>query len=151
LASAEQPSPIHPTASEPPKQTNWESRNPTVREFLRNTYGGHCQICHATFARRDGTPYFEARYLVPRTTARWVEDHANALCLCPTCFAKLLYGSVRGPDVVEQLQRADIALPSGAEVSFDLCGETVQLHVAQRHLVDIQALLATGGPDALLR
>ena len=42
---------------------SWEIRDPAVREYLEQTYGGHCQICSATFPRGDGRPFFEAKYL----------------------------------------------------------------------------------------
>ncbi len=124
-----------------------EARDSTVREYLRHTYGGCCQICGAAFPRWDGRVYFEAKYLVPRTAARWVETSGNTLCLCPTCLAKMLHGSVAAPNIVEDLielaGRAP-ALPHGASISFELCGEQVELRFAQRHLIDVGVFLSSG-------
>ena len=129
------------------RRVEWEARDPTVREYLRHTYGGCCQICGAAFRRWDGRVYFEAKYLVPRTAARWVETSGNTLCLCPTCLAKMLYGSVAAPNIVEDLielaGRAP-ALPDGASISFELCGEQVELRFAQRHLIDVGVFLSGG-------
>jgi hypothetical protein len=128
----------------------WEARDPAVRAYLLNTYGGRCQICGMTFPRRDGQPYFEARYLVPRLAARWIDHPGNALCLCATCFAKLLYGAVEGSAVIEQISKvteAAAGLPGGASIRFELCGEPAELNFAQRHLIDLGALLAVAGAD----
>lgn len=123
----------------------WEARDPAVRAYLLQTYGGRCQICHTTFPRRDGQPFFEARYIVPRTERRWLDTPGNSLCLCPTCFAKMLYGSSKAVDILDDLRRlagdADI-LPDGETVNFELCGEPVSIRFAQRHLIDLGALLA---------
>lgn len=129
----------------------WETRDPTVREYLAQTYGGSCQICSSTFPRRDGKPFFEAKYLISPTAARWVDTPGNSLCLCPTCLAKMLHGSVDGPDVLEQLsglaeQAADV--PDGASIEFALCGEKVRMRFAQRHLIDLGVLLNGDQPLA---
>ena len=133
----------------------WEARSPEVREYLRQTYGGRCQICDQVFPRRNGAPYFEARYLVPVPKARWVDMPGNALCLCPTCFAKLLHGSVSLPDVVDRLRALAakaVELRDGARLELTLCGEVASLRFAQRHLIDLGVLLASdqvaiGDPD----
>lgn len=146
-------------AAEPPRdqrwrivpRKEWEARDPSVREYLLRTYGGRCQICGATFVRRDGKPYFEAKYLVSPTVARWTDANGNALCLCPTCLAKLLHGSVDGPDVLDQVndlaEDAD-ALVDGASIQFELCGESAEIRFAQRHLIDTCALLAAAQAGA---
>src|SRR3989442_876073 len=55
------------------RRKEWEPRNPVVRAYLLQTYGGRCQICKADpFPLRDGTPYFEAKYLISPTAARWI-------------------------------------------------------------------------------
>lgn len=122
----------------------WEQRDPAVRAYLLNTYGGRCQICQTTFPRRDGQPFFEARYIVSRVARRWLDTPGNSLCLCPTCLAKTLHGSLRAVDILDDLRElADEAanLPDGGSVSFELCGEPVSIRFAQRHLIDLGALL----------
>jgi hypothetical protein len=126
-------------------QKVWERRDPAVRAYLLQTYGGRCQICQATFPRRDGQPFFEARYIVSRVARRWLDTPGNSLCLCPTCLAKTLHGSSKAIDVVHELRElaGDAAnLPDGGTVSFELCGEPVSMRFAQRHLIDLGALLA---------
>jgi hypothetical protein len=76
----------------------WEAKDPAVGGYLQQTYGGRCQICQATFARRDGKPFFEARYIVSRVARRWLDTPGNSLCLCPTCLAKTLHGTPPRPD-----------------------------------------------------
>jgi hypothetical protein len=126
-------------------QKVWESKDPAVRAYLLETYGGRCQICQATFPRRDGQPFFEARYIVSRVARRWLDTPGNSLCLCPTCLAKTLHGSSKAVDILDELRElaGDAAnLPDGATVSFELCGEPVSIRFAQRHLIDLWALLA---------
>jgi hypothetical protein len=140
--------------AEPPPQDRfnflsrkvWESRDAAVRAYLSNTYGGRCQICQSTFPRRDGQPFFEARYIVSRVARRWLDTPGNSLCLCPTCLAKTLHGSSKAVDILDELRELAedaVNLPDGGTVSFALCGEPVSMRFAQRHLIDLGALLAT--------
>ncbi|ORB68790.1 sacsin N-terminal ATP-binding-like domain-containing protein [Mycolicibacterium tusciae] len=123
----------------------WEARDPAVRAYLLHTYGGRCQICQATFPRRDGQPFFEARYIVSRVEQRWLDTPGNSLCLCPTCLAKTLHGSSKAVDILHELRELAgdaVNLPDGGTASFELCGEPVSIRFAQRHLIDLGALLA---------
>ena len=123
----------------------WEAKNPAVRAYLLQTYGGQCQICQTTFARRDGRPFFEARYFVPRVARRWLDTPGNSLCLCPTCLAKTLHGSSQAVDILDDLRELveDAAnLRDGGSVGFELCGDSISMRFAQRHLIDLGALLA---------
>ena len=116
-----------------------------VREYLNQTYGGRCQICQTTFPQRNGDAYFDAKYLVSPNAGRWVDTPGNALSLCPTCLAKMLHGSVEGSEVLAQiheLAEQATTLTDGATVAFELCGEPVEITFAQRHLIDLAALLA---------
>ena len=126
----------------------WESKNPEVRAFLKEQYDGHCQSCTATFPKRDGENYFEARYLVPRTDdgAAWFDRPGNALCLCATCCAKFEHGSVESPDnIVERLRSLKLKREDGTQplsVQIRLCHEEVSLRFTERHLIDLQQMLA---------
>lgn len=122
----------------------WEPKDPAVRAYLVSAYGGRCQICQTTFPRRDGQPYFEARYIVSRTERRWLDTPANSLCLCPTCLAKTLHGASHAAKILDDLRElAEDAKnrPDGGSVDFVLCGEPVSMRFAERHLIDLGALL----------
>jgi hypothetical protein len=96
----------------------WEPRDPAVRAYLLHTYGGRCQICQSTFPKRDGEPYFEARYIVSRVARRWLDTPGNCLCLCPTCLAKTLHGGSKAANILDELRAlaADAAdLPEGGD------------------------------------
>jgi hypothetical protein len=121
----------------------WEAKDPAVRAYLLQTYGGRCQICQATFPRRDGQPFFDARYIVSRVERRWLDTPGNSICLCPTCLAKTLHGSSKAVDILHDLrQLTEDApdLPDGGNVNIELCGEQVSIGFAQRHLIDLGAL-----------
>ncbi|MBI4608002.1 MAG: hypothetical protein HY726_03205 [Candidatus Rokubacteria bacterium] len=124
----------------------WEAQSPEVRAYLKEQYAGRCQICQGSFARRDGEPYFEAKYLVSRTEARWIDRPGNAICLCPTCLAKFLYGSVESDDIIEQILSFRARAEGGTVeplIRLRLCDVDVALRFTERHLLDVQTLLAT--------
>jgi hypothetical protein len=121
----------------------WEGKDESVRAFLFEQYAGQCQICDATFPRKDGTPYFEGLYLVSRTKGRWIDRPGNVICVCPTCRAKFQYGSVVAPDILDQVTawRTRHEGGFGASLSLELCGVPVQIHFTGKHLLDLQEIL----------
>lgn len=126
----------------------WEGKNTDeVRGFLKETYGGQCQICHGTFPKHDGNPYFEGVYIVSYTGARWIDRPGNVLCLCPNCSAKFQHGSVEVQEnVLEQIQKYQARNEDGSldyRVSIELCGEKCQIRFHQKHMLEIQSLLDT--------
>lgn len=125
----------------------WEAKDGEVRAFLREEYGGRCQICSETFHRRDGEPYFEGVYVVSRTGARWLDNAGNVLCLCANCTAKFEHGSVEADDVLERVMNLRPSAGGGdGDLSFAvrLCGDDVDLRFTERHLLRLQALLKPG-------
>lgn len=51
----------------------------------RSSTAAFARFGGATFPKRDGQPYFEGIYLVSRTSARWLDQPANVLCLRDVC------------------------------------------------------------------
>lgn len=131
--------------------SKWEGKDPQTRTFLQEEYGGECQICGSSFVMRNGEPYFEASYLMPRIEARWLDRPGNTLCLCPTCRAKMDYGAVQAnPSVVAQLSQLDIEAAranGGLCVHYQLCGKSVDLCFTERHLTELRAILSAISPD----
>jgi hypothetical protein len=124
----------------------WEAKDNAVRQFLFEQYGGRCQICGYTFRKRDGTPYFEGLYLVSRRHARWIDRPGNVISLCATCCAKLQHGSVEAdPDIVSQIEqwRTRQEGGSGSSLQLRLCGEDVELHFKEKHLLDLQEIVGS--------
>ena len=67
--------------------------------------------------------------------------HLVAMCR----LAKTLHGSSKAVDILHELRELAgdaVNLPDGGTVSFELCGEPVSIRFAQRHLIDLGALLA---------
>lgn len=125
-------------------QRIWEAKDNAVRQFLLEQYGGKCQICGYTFRKRVGTPYFEGLYLVSRRHARWVDRPGNVISLCATCCAKLQHGSVEAdPDIVLQIEQWRTRMEGGSDSSLKLrlCGEDVELHFKEKHLLDLQEIV----------
>ncbi len=122
----------------------WEAKENGVRIFLKEQYGGKCQICRQTFCKRDGEPYFEGLYLVSRTVRKWLERAGNVLCLCPTCCAKFLHGSVEAENIVPKVVAFRTRLEGGtglAILELRLCGVPVTITYTEKHMLELQELL----------
>ncbi|MEW2329430.1 hypothetical protein AB0880_16640 [Micromonospora chersina] len=129
----------------------WDGKNPTVRHFLLEQYAGRCQICTATFPKRDGAPYFEVIYLVSHTAAAWVDRPGNTLCLCPTCASKFLHGEVHADDLLPQIQQWSTAAEGGTDscLRIELCGQPVNIVYTEKHLLELQEM--THAEDSMRR
>jgi hypothetical protein len=123
----------------------WEAKDSAVRHFLLEQYSGRCQICSQTFIKRDGTPYFAGVYLVARTHARWIDRPGNVICLCATCCAKFQHGAVEADDILDQIVTWRAHREGGSSESrlaLKLCGEDVTLRFTEKHLLDLQEIIA---------
>ena len=128
----------------------WEQKNNEVRTFLKEQYGGKCQICGYTFDKRDGNPYFEGVYLVSRTKAAWIDRPGNVLCLCANCCARFEHGEVEADNILEQLHNSKYATEGGngnPTVKLKLCKKDVELKFSERHILDLQEILKTDMKD----
>ncbi|MEH1053687.1 hypothetical protein V6U89_00500 [Micromonospora sp. CPCC 206171] len=125
----------------------WDDKDPAVRQFLLKQYDGRCQICAATFPKRDGTPYFEVLRLVSHTAAAWIDRQGNALCLCPTCTSKFLHGHVASEDLLEQLLQWRTSAEGGSDngLRIELCGQPVVIRYTEKHLLDLQEMVTIAG------
>lgn len=121
----------------------WEPKNEQTRLFLREEYNGCCQICSATFPKRDGSPYFEGVYLVSYKEARWLDRPGNVLCLCPTCAAKWMHGSLIAPDFQKQIMDLRVGTEGGGSrtIQIGLCGDQVSISYSERHLIYLQEII----------
>lgn len=126
------------------KFRRWEEKNPEVRAFLTAEYGGCCQICGDTFTKRNGESYFEGLYLVSHTRAGWIDRQGNVLCLCASCCAKFIHGSVEADDILEQVKGVRGLREGGTSspaLRIKLCGEETSVRFTERHMIALQALL----------
>jgi len=122
-----------------------EAKDPAVRSFLHEQYNGKCQICDRTFAKRNGQPYFEALFLVPRLSANWYERPGNALCLCAWCASMLQFGPVSTGEegIIDQVRalgperRADVT----PALRVTICGAEHEIKFTLRHLLDLQQMI----------
>jgi len=123
----------------------WKGKNDVVRSSLAAWYGGKCQICNKTFTQRSGEPYFEGVYLVPRASAEWLDRVGNVLCLCPWHSAQFQYGERQSDDSFLQsiidIKSSDEGGDEVSSVVLRLCGQTVQIKFADKHILDLQEMI----------
>lgn len=122
----------------------WENKDSGVKTFLKEQYGGKCQICDDTFTKRNGEPYFEGLYLIPHSQSRWVDRPGNVLCLCATCCAKLMHGQVENEGIINQIKEYKPIQEGGSgspSLDIMLCGEPVKIRYTERHMLDLQELV----------
>lgn len=144
IEQAQQNEPLVQTRFARVPQKVWEAKNSDVRIFLQEEYDGRCQICDGTFAKRDGTPYFEGLYLVRRTHTKWIDREGNVLCLCATCCAKMLYGPVDADDILSQVQAFRSVTEGGdghPALQITLGGSNTQICYTERHMMFLQELV----------
>jgi hypothetical protein len=120
----------------------WERRNSGVRVFLQGEYGGKCQVCQAGFIRRDGEPYFEGMYLIPRIARRWIDHEGNVLGLCPTCCTQFMHGAVEASDIVTQIKSLSTADGCESKLRVTLCGKPRDILYSKRHVIALQAIMS---------
>ena len=123
----------------------WKGKNDQVRISLMEWYNGFCQICGKTFTQRNGEPYFEGLYLVPYTTAEWLDRVGNVLCLCPWHSAKFQFGAKEiAEDMIQQIMRFK-ALAEGGKghpaIRMKLCGEPIDISYVENHFIDLQEMI----------
>ncbi len=122
----------------------WDGKDSATREFLKQEYGGCCQICNCTFPKRDGEPYFEGLYLESYKDASWLDDPANVLCLCANHCAQFQHGAREfSPDFREQV----LSYESGDHhiLKLELIGQNQEIRFSQRHIIDLKAIVEATG------
>jgi len=133
-------------------RTILEGPDEQVREYLLQLYGGKCQICGKTFPQRDGSPFFIANYIVPRKLARFVDNQANALCLCADHFARWQHGAIESKDIVDQIYNFKTESEGGYSqpiLRIKLCGEECEIKFKEKHLLDLQELLEASESEGI--
>lgn len=130
----------------------WDPKNKMVRDFLYEEYGGRCQVCGDLnrFPKSDGRAYFEALYLVPHAQMSWTDEPGSVVCLCALCSAKFQFGAVECEDIVSQINSQKTLAEGGIAkpvIRLKLIGKSVTLTFSERHMIEVQELLAVATPD----
>ena len=123
----------------------WKGKNDQVRVALTEWYGGQCQICRKTFTQLSGEPYFEGLYLVPYTTAEWLDRVGNVLCLCPWHSAMFQFGPKEvDEELIHQVMHLKVQADGGdghPAIRMKLCGNLIKIEFAENHLIDLQEMI----------
>ena len=120
--------------------------NDQEREFLRNEYDGHCQICFEKIEKYDGNPYFEAINIIKENNLYPVLKNANylgwnSLCLCPNCAAKYNYCSKKISSFYEQIKDLKIVPDSEDPIVINIelpLNHKEEIAYSPRHLISLQ-------------
>ncbi|MFO8090041.1 MAG: hypothetical protein R6U13_09425 [Desulfatiglandaceae bacterium] len=122
-----------------------EPSDPKVRQRLLGWYGGRCQICGRTWAERDGSPFFVSAYLVEREKARWLDDPANAICLCADHFAQWRHATRQTPsNIIDQIEALRLPSQGGQNdlsLNLTLCGENIEIKYCEKHMIALKKLI----------
>lgn len=122
-----------------------ESPNESVRASLFEWYQGKCQICHETWPKRDGIPYFTAAYIVERQNKRWLDEPGNAICLCAKHFAQWRLATKHATtEITEQISNLKLDSEGGIgtlSIHFHLVGQEAVINLCERHAIALRKLL----------
>lgn len=122
------------------RRVEWEGKDPATREFLKQQYGGRCQICNYTFPKHDGEPYFEGLYIESYKKAEWLDDPANVLCLCANHSAQFLNGAREfTPDFRTQV--LSYAGGKSHVLNVKLIGEDLEIRFTESHIIDLKTFV----------
>ena len=130
------------------KFTAQEWNNPMEKSFLREMYGGYCQICGEHIEKYDGTIHFEAINVLK--TAMLDDQYKealelgwNSLCLCPNCAAKYKYGPKDLTEFESQVESTEVE--SGEEdfiyLHIGMQHEDVRIKYTPKHFLALQTAL----------
>lgn len=130
------------------KYTVQSKVEPSEKMFLKEMYGGYCQICNEHIVKHDGTAYFEAINILKTSLLDEQFKEAlglgwNSLCLCPNCAAKYTYGKKNLSDFENQVN--SIKVESGEEeyiyLTIGLQDEYKRIKYAPKHFLALQTAL----------
>jgi len=130
------------------------------KEFLKEQYDGHCQICNTRLDRGDGIPYFHLTHIVEGKHEKAYTDMVwNILCLCPNCHALIKHGRNNDLNAIQQIaisaSEHEIA-PEPIEerngdfyiVNIQLAGKERQLFYTPNHVRKISVLIKQTNKDS---
>ena len=126
-----------------------EKPNNEEKEFVRNEYKAHCQICgNEGILTAKGKRYFEAINIF--NTGELMESQKikmdlgwNTLSLCPNCAAKFKYSQITISGLIQQAESIDV---NGAQSAFfdipiQLEGKSATIRFTPKHLLALQVAI----------
>lgn len=130
------------------KYTYQDKIDPMEKSFLKEMYGGYCQICGEHIVKYDGTIHFEAINVLKTALLNDQYKEAlglgwNSLCLCPNCAAKYKYGSKDLSDFESQVDFIEVE--NGEEdyiyLQIGMQDEYVKIKYTPKHFLALQTAL----------
>jgi hypothetical protein len=128
-----------------------------AKEYLKNRYEGHCQICHHKIKTRSDFFIETYRIIEFKNEFGWVDFEFNVIALCPNCHAALKYNSMDLSNILEigkRINKNDYSCETvkieynGKEifkeyykVMISVDNEPKTLHFHQEHMQKIAAFL----------
>ena len=126
-----------------------ETPNSGEKEFVRNEYHAHCQICgNEGILTAKGKRYFEAINIF--NTGELMESQQikldlgwNTLALCPNCAARFKYSQLTISGLIQRVEEIDVNAAQSAffEIPIGLEGKTATIRFTPKHLLALQVAL----------
>jgi len=79
-------------------------------------------------------------FLVPRRVSDSADMTGNSICLCADHFAQMVYGRIKSPDIIKQLESIDPA-NNNFELGLEINGEDVSIKYNQQHAIALKAFI----------
>ncbi len=126
-----------------------EKPNNEEKEFVRNEYKAHCQICsNEGILTAKGKRYFEAINIF--NTGELMESQQikidlgwNTLSLCPNCAAKFKYSQITISGLIQQVESIDVNAAQSAffDIPIQLEGKSATIRFTPKHLLALQVAI----------
>ena len=130
------------------------------KEFLKEQYDGHCQICNTQLDLGNGNPFFYLTHIAEVKHERaWGHMVWNILCLCPNCHALIKHGRNNDLNAIQQIaisaSEHEIAPEPIDErngdfyiINIKLAGKERQLFYTPNHMRKISVLIKQTNKDS---
>lgn len=117
------------------------------KQFVREQYKGHCQICNRPPIRKhNGDIYFEAVNIIgtgnfDQTLLNDIDAGWNTLCLCPTCAAEYKYCAKNLSGFENQVETMEVEPEKNEEIvlQIELKNQPVLIRFTPRHFIALKA------------
>lgn len=118
------------------------------KDFLREQYDGHCQICNIRLDIGNNKAYFiTSRITETCGKNQWTDAQFNVLCLCPNCHALMKHGNKNLKNIremAEKVLKREVASEEVDErkgdfyiINIDVVGASKEIFYTPAHMAEL--------------